>query len=349
MKYTVMPGRELSGDLVQIWAQIQQSNPALASPYFCPEFTSAIAAVCDDVEVAVIEDAGKIAAFFPFARCGLPVGGRISDYHGIICAPDFTCDPRALIKACSLAVWDFNHLIAAQGFFAKFHRNLEPSPQIDLTAGFDAYVKQRPAAASEPSRKGRALERDIGPLRFVAHTSEPAVLRQVLEWKFQQYGYHKEWVVAALKRIHATQTPGFAGMLSALYAGDTLVAGHFGMRSKEIWHWWFPAYAKEYSRYSPGLLLLIKMAENAAGLGLRVIDLGKGMMPYKERFKNAEVLVAEGSIERPSITAFRRQLQRGSHQLKHGVRELVIGSSLEKPVRNLLRVKKRIMQPSKAG
>jgi CelD/BcsL family acetyltransferase involved in cellulose biosynthesis len=99
-------------------------------------------------------------------------------------------------------------------------------------------------------------------------------------------------------------------MLSLLYAGETLVAGHFGMRSSTVWHYWFPAYDRQFARFSPGLALLLKMAQHAEELGLRCIDLGTGMSLYKKRLMNASVSVAEGSIERPSCLLFTRSLKR---------------------------------------
>src|SRR4051794_17226783 len=93
MKVSLIPGHEISDDLARVWIGLQQTNPDLSSPYFHPEFTNVIAAVRHDVEVAVLEADGKIVAFFPFQRehpsIGGPVGGIISDYHGLICARDF--------------------------------------------------------------------------------------------------------------------------------------------------------------------------------------------------------------------------------------------------------------------
>src|SRR5678816_1993574 len=95
------------------------------------------------------------------------------------------------------------------------------------------------------------------------------------------------WGRELVERIHSAHEAGFAGMLSLLYADDRLVAGHLGMRSRTVWHYWFPAYDAALAKYSPGLILLLKMAENAQSLGLRAIDLGKGLSQYKERLMNA--------------------------------------------------------------
>lgn len=99
------------------------------------------------------------------------------------------------------------------------------------------------------------------------------------------------------RKIHAMQTEGFAGMLSLLYAGDWLVAGHFGMRSRTVWHYWFPAYDPEVAKYSPGLNLALKMAAYAPSAGLSTIELGRMRAEYKRRLMNRDVLVASGSVD----------------------------------------------------
>jgi CelD/BcsL family acetyltransferase involved in cellulose biosynthesis len=345
MKISVIPGRELSDDLVRVWVQLQQANPALTSPFFHPEFTRIVAMVRDDVEVAIIQNGGDIVGFFPFHRrpgsVGMPVGEIISDYHGVISAPEFNCDPKALIRQCRLVAWDFNHLIATQPMFIPFHRHLEPSPLIDLSAGFETYAKVCHAARQE-FIKLRRLERDLGPVRLVAATTDERLLNRVFAWKSAQWlrtsdrdKFSIPWIRAVINRIHRAQSLDFAGVLSVLYAGNIPVAGHFGMRAGNVWHWWFPSYASEYARYSPGLVLLIKMAESASSLGLRTIDLGKGKTLYKDRFKNSEVMLAEGSVELPSLVTLRRQLRRS-------VRSLVGKTPLELPAQRLVQLVRRL-------
>src|SRR5262245_37863481 len=112
MKVTLIPGHKLSDDIVRIWGCLQQANPDLESPYFHPEFTRIIASVRDDVEVAVIEDGGKVVAVFPFQRerktVGRAVGHPLSDYHGVICTRELEFDPLALLRACGLVAWDYD-------------------------------------------------------------------------------------------------------------------------------------------------------------------------------------------------------------------------------------------------
>ncbi|MFL6212855.1 MAG: GNAT family N-acetyltransferase [Blastocatellia bacterium] len=344
MNIEVVSARALDSTLRDRWQQLQQSNPSLESPYFCIEFTEAVAQTRTDVEVALIKAGGEVVAFFPFQRnrwsVGKPVGGMISDYQGIICEPDFACDPTELLKACSLLAWDFDHLLVSQSFFATYHRHQEGSPILDLSEGYEAYARQTHAARGKLSKLQRLLEREVGPLRFVLHSNDASDFEQVLGWKSAQYKrtgikdiFTNDWVRQTLERIHATQGKKLSGMLSLLYAGERLIAGHFGMRTSRTWHYWFPAYDPDYSRYSPGFTLLLKMAESAPGMGIKTIDLGKGMSSYKERLKNGHVMIADGSVEPSSLLKLGRQLKKRS---RTALRELLLRTPLDQPTRKLV-------------
>jgi CelD/BcsL family acetyltransferase involved in cellulose biosynthesis len=54
------------------------------------------------------------------------------------------------------------------------------------------------------------------------------------------------------------------------------------------------------------------MAEAAPGLGLQVIDLGKGDSMYKQRLASGSTLLAEGCVEAPSLVGTLRKLRRGA-------------------------------------
>ena len=317
----LIPARQLASEHLAIWRELQDSNSELSSPCFAPEFTQAAALVCDNVTIAICQHQGRVAAIFPFQlkahNRGGPVGGIVSDYQGLICRPDFECDPRELLKACNLRAWDFDRLLASQKTFRPYHKLCEPSARIDLSQGYHAYVAQRRGAGTRQIQRCeyalRRLQRDVGPVRFLVHSPDPSLLTQVLQWKSQQYKrsgwkdlFATPWGRGLVEGVHATQNPSFAGVLSLLYAGNILVAGHMGMRSKSVWHYWFPAYDRRFARYSPGLILLLKMAESCEQLGLRSIDIGTGITLYKRRLMNASVSVAEGYVEGPSCRSLLR-------------------------------------------
>ena len=206
-------------------------------------------------------------------------------------------------------------LSATQSSFAPYHWSTDVSPQIDVSQGYEAYVQERRAAGSEQIKKiynlMRRIEREVGPLSFVASSMDPRSLATVLAWKSEQYLksgnndlFAPGWVREAVSRIFRSNVEGFAGMLSLLYAGDRMVAGHIGMRSHRVWHYWFPAYDPASAKYSPGLMLLLKMAGHAPEIGVRILDLGKGVNSYKERLMNSSSLLASGRLEIPSWRSF---------------------------------------------
>jgi CelD/BcsL family acetyltransferase involved in cellulose biosynthesis len=311
MRIRVLRGKELSPDLAQAWAVLQQANPSLASPYFRPEFFQAVAAVRDDVEVAVMEESGRLVGFFPYQRgrfgSGRPVAGRLSDYHGVIGRPELTFDPIRLLRACRLRSWEFDHLVAAQTVFQPFWYATDGSPYLNLEQGWAAYEAERRASGSDflrvKARKRRKMEREVGPLRLEFRSSDRAALSTLLAWKSGQYRrtettdvFAFPWTVALLERLWNQPGTELTGQLSCLYVGDRLAAAEYSLRSFDVVHSWFPAYDAGLARYSPGMLLLLDLAKEIAGEGIRRLDLGKGKQEYKARLCADATPLAVGRV-----------------------------------------------------
>jgi CelD/BcsL family acetyltransferase involved in cellulose biosynthesis len=338
MKIKVVAGSALAPSHIEAWRRIQLAHAHLDSPLFTPEFTQLVARHSPDVEVAVLEKCGVIVGFFPFQRgtfdrgglvgstldalgMACPVGRTLSDYHGVISAPDIDIDAKALLRACSVTAWDFDHLPLEQKVFAGYRRTEDCMSTMDLSQGFSAVVAQKTRAGSQQfvkwARQARVLERDHGPLRFIAQSSDKDALRQILAMKSEQYLanglddiFAQDWVRHLLGDIHTTNREDFSGQLSLLYAGDTLVAGHFGMRTQRVFHYWFPVYAKRFAKYSPGIVLLVKLAEHASATGIQRLDIGKGRETYKEQFRTHTVPLAVGSVHVPSLISLYRVIKR---------------------------------------
>ena len=266
MRVRVIRGRELSDQETLAWSQFQQADGTLGSPYFCPQFTQAVAAVRDDVFVGIMEEAERVVGFFPFQkgrlRIGRPVGGHLSDCHGVIADLRAQWDARDLIRQCGLSTWDFDHLVASQQAFVPHHRATAESPYLDLSEGYESYAAARRETGSEQIKKTgnlrRRLEREVGALRFEAHEGNSEALRTLLAWKSKQYVesglpdvFAVKWTVSLLERLLQIQGAQFSGMLSTLYANGRLMAAHMGMRSQHVWHYWFPSYDLEFQKYSP--------------------------------------------------------------------------------------------------
>ncbi len=311
VKYSLINVQELDAGLIAAWRSIQEREPRFESPYFCPEFTQAVGRVRGDVRIVVIENDGRPAGFFPHQRAawgrGSPVGGALSDYHGVIAAPAAEWRVVELMRAAGLSVWSFDHLVDTAGRFAPYvTASAAASPQIDL-ASFEP--------SADFARKARKLAREAGELSFSLHA--PGSLGRMFEWKSKQYrasgltdAFGVAWTGQLVRRLMEVETPGFAGTCSVLRAGDEIVAVHAGMRSRSVLHWWFPTYNAARAAYSPGILLLLRIAAAIAALGIQRIDLGKGDARYKRSLMTGAAPLREGCVELPSLAATARRLRR---------------------------------------
>jgi CelD/BcsL family acetyltransferase involved in cellulose biosynthesis len=312
MKVTVIPAHELTPGESDTWSDLQRANDLFDSPFFCPRFSAAVGSVRADVFVGIIEEGARVAGFFPFQLKApgeaIPVGGRLSDYQGVIFSRELEWQVEDLFSGCKLRSWKFDHLLVAQAQFGKYHRSVETSPVIDLSrGGFPQWVSALEARGSGLIKQlqvgCRRLERDHGPIRFEADATDPALLTRLFSYKSAQYIetgspdlFQTPWITDLIRLIHRTRTTEFGGLLSVLHAGNAPIAYHLGMRSHRVWHWWFPCYDPAYARYHPGQILLARMAEYAHNLGLTAIDLGQGSEPYKLRFMNSAVPLAKGRV-----------------------------------------------------
>lgn len=344
MNIRVTPARTLSTSDIAAWSQIQQANPALDSPFFRPEFNCAVAAVRDDVEVAVLEADGNAVGFWPFQRdrghVARPVGGWLSDFQGVI-ASDANWNPAHLAQACGLRAWVFDHALGSQAPLRPYHTIAGESPFIDLSLGFEAYRRERQSSRSDQLqqvlRKGRKLGREQGRVRFEPHTTSLAVLGQLIDWKMEQYRQLKvinylgpAWSTGALEEMLTHRGEHFSAMMSVLWVDKRPAAIHLGLRAGAVLHSWFPVYDRNFAKYSPGLILLMEIAQAAESLGVKRIDLGKGPEPYKQSFSTGTTAIAEGAVD------FRR-LSRLLSRSWLRTRELIRNSRFRTPAQRVVR------------
>ncbi len=308
----LMSPDSLSDDLISVWRSHQAADPNLRAPFFTPDYVRVVASARPDVSVAVIETAGQPPAFLPFHRdaagVARPVGLRACDFSGLIASPGYAWSPRALIRACDLAGWDFTNVVTSDAAMRPYFRSRVESPFVSLDDGFDGFVthcaRSRSDLVKSIAQKTRKLSREIAPMRFEAHVPDRSALNRLFEWKAEQRKrtgtfdvLGTSWMRNVAARLLHTTTETFAGLLSVVYAGDQIAAVHLGMRSDTIWHYWFAAYNHDLQRYSPGLINLMEMIRAAPALGVQTMTLGRGDEPYKLRFATGATQLASGSVD----------------------------------------------------
>jgi len=333
IRYQSIPASELTAEHIQAWSRLQRADPRFDSPYFRPEFTLAVASVRSTSEVIVLEQDDQPMGFLPYDRSprnvARPVAPDMTDFQGVIVRHDFGWDAEAMLRGCGLAALYFDHLIATQEELRPYHWLEEPSPSMDLGGGFEAYLQRRAELGSHRVktvlRKARKLEREVGPLRLEPLSTDRSILRTLIAWKTAQYYrtktrnvFAQPWTVALLERLLEERSEALTGMLSVLYAGDSVASIHMGMMSHGVLHYWFPAYNVQLHRYSPGLIQLIRTAQEAEALGIRRIDLGRGPEAYKESLMTGATNVAEAAVDlRPLVRPARRFWFRTKNYVRH--------------------------------
>jgi CelD/BcsL family acetyltransferase involved in cellulose biosynthesis len=316
MKIELKRTGELTDDHWSLWRAIQEGTPVYESPYFRIEFVRAVAKVRSDVEIAVLIDGESPIGFFPFQRgkfqLGKPIGGKLSDYHGPLVWPGTRVDPLAILEACKLASWDFDHFVSAASGFESFVKLQARSPQLDLTNGFAVYAQQRKEAGSDAihrqGQKTRKLAREVGPLKIDVDSDDPEAYALLRQWKSAQLNssgladvFAFPWVSQLIEELRAGRSDDFSVPVTVLRAGDKIAAVSLSLLSRGVLHGWFVAYNPELSSYSPGMTLFVRLAEEAEQFGIQKIDLGRGEEQYKWRLASGGVELAEGSVSRPSV------------------------------------------------
>jgi CelD/BcsL family acetyltransferase involved in cellulose biosynthesis len=317
------PG-ELGPSEIAAWRSMQRSTPSFANPFLSPDFAITVAKFRPGTRVAVLSDGQSTVGFFAFEQrrfgLGMPLAPGMTDCQGLVHAPGAQWDVRELLQACRLSVWKFDHLVEGQRPFEPYRIASNPSPVIDLTHGFASYHDQlrmrSPQLYKNVQRKARKFGREAGELRFVPDSEDESAFRNLLAWKSIQYRrtaqadvFARPWTSGLVEALFATRSSYFSGLLSVLYADDVPVAAHFGLRCEHTLAHWFPAYDAKFSKYSPGLILHLRMAELTPGVGVQIIDMGTGAQRYKEELKNRDIFVGEGIVTGRSLLAAVHQVR----------------------------------------
>lgn len=342
MKITVVRPAELGENELARWRSFQRATPLLANPFLSPEFTVTVGGLRPQARVAVLSDGTAIVGFFPFEQrplgIGVPIAAGLNDCQGLVHVTDLEWDPQRLLRACRLAVWEFDHLVDGQKPFERYQVHRHASPIMEFTSGFDAYRAQLdgnsagsngglviPSIRKLPGQE-RRIARRVGELRFVYDCHDEKVLQALMTWKSAQYQragafdrFARRWIVELLQQLHQTRTDDFSGVLSALYVEDELIAATFELRANHILAGWFSAYDAGLRKYSPGHLLRLRMARAAAASGIHHLDMGRGPEDYKELFKSSDLFVSEGRVARCSAAAAVHWARRASVRRLHDV------------------------------
>jgi CelD/BcsL family acetyltransferase involved in cellulose biosynthesis len=309
----------LGADDAAVWSAIQRAQPAFRSPLLSPHFARAVGRVRDDARVAVISRGDKKVAFFGFHQrpggFGRPLGAPFSDYHGVVSVADTGLKPGQIIALSGLKAFRHNGLIDPHSLFPATEDAVEAFA-IELKDTPEAYLEAVRAASPKKFKNYRRLAHrlaEIGPLTIRADTSQTA-FDDVMAWKSGQFlrtgvqdVLRPAWVADLMQSLFARREGPMTGLLLSLYAGDTLVGGHFGVREGGVYHPWIASMSPEMAAFSPGQTFLDQAIRAMPELGLEVYDLGVGHDHYKRPFAPTTDHVGAGFHSAPGGTLKRAE------------------------------------------
>jgi CelD/BcsL family acetyltransferase involved in cellulose biosynthesis len=309
----IIAARDLTAADVAEWRAMVAANPALASPYFRPEFTQVAGAVSPEAAVAVFRRDGRTVGFFPHQTRGgtiQPLGAPMNDYHGVIARPGDA--PCLDVVARSL---NAPRLRVGAWVGATDHGQERETLMVRMPdEGYAPWYAERRGTwgkyYKDKERARRSLEAELGPIRVERNLRDPALLDQLIRLKRDQYqrtGRHDifdcGWTVDLLHALLQTRgEDDFGASMAAMWAGGKLVAVEYSLHAGGRYHFWFPVYEPTLARCSPGILLSLDTMRLASDEGYRVFDFGFGGEGYKKYFCNARQSVREAVVARPGLS-----------------------------------------------
>lgn len=320
----VVHPNEIGPSEVARWRSLAAAERALWGPYFTPEFAKAVGQVRSDARVAILHANGAIGGFFTAQRMSrftaMPLGAPISDYQGIIGAPELLACPKSICQALNVGRVDFTHMLAAQSVFSPRIRELNPSWVAPLDGGAGGYLAalrtKRAEQVRQQDKKRRKFAREVGEPVFTPCSANRAHFETLMAWKTEQCvrtGQPKVWATAWVRQLveaaWASSDPEFGAHLFTWEVDGRLIAANFLLRSKRVLHDWIIAHDHEFDRYSPGLLLGRQMVEWAADNGFAEVDFGPGESQYKRVLTLEQRDMGCGFFHRTSFSALWRSME----------------------------------------
>lgn len=308
-----------------MWSAMLAANPALASPYFRPEFARVAGQVSPGAAVAVFSRGGETVGFFPHQRRGgamQPLAAPMNDYHGVIAFPGMAPSLEEAAALLGVARLNLTAWVGPTGL-GEDRRTV----QVELgDGGYDGWYVERRATFGkffkDKERARRSMEAELGPLRVEHGLRDPDLLDWLIDLKRDQYrrtGRHDifacGWTTDLLHALLKEEGQDFGASLAALWAGDRLTAVEYSLHAGTQYHFWFPGYEPSLARCSPGILLSLDTMRLASEEGYRTFDFGFEGEHYKKYFCNGFKVVREAVVLKPGLGATMSQAAVGALNL----------------------------------
>ena len=218
-------------------------------------------------------------------------------------------------------------------------RHDENASAARLPADFATFAASREARLFADSRRQLRRLAELGTVQVIAEVEDPRLRARVMQALIRQKSHR--WNESGA--IDAFALPGYQAffskladgplqgvdsVMSALLLDDRIIATHWGMRRGDRYYWLMPTYDHEWSRFSPGRLLMEAVVRRCIDDGLQVFDLTAGDEAYKKQWTDEKVALyaLKQSFSTLGNTALNiervREFAKRSQALRRWVRKL---------------------------
>ena len=185
----------LGEDVRSDWSRLRAGDRVLASPYLAPEWYEAVAAVTRTARLGVITEAGRIVGLLPFQDRGWgfagPIGGHLSDIHGLVAPPGLATDPADMLQDAGIQLLTLRHAPIGQASLGVRFPRPHAFYAMDLSQGYAAYEARREPYAKSAFRALRVragkAEKLYGSVTHRFREADPRQLDTLIGWKQAQY------------------------------------------------------------------------------------------------------------------------------------------------------------------
>ncbi len=353
----VVRPQDLTPSRLERWSELQgQQDITYDSPFLSPHWARAVeraqargASATRGVRVAVVGDGTQDLGFMAVHVGGataLPVGAPLSDYQGLVAAPDLEVSAREIVAALGVQRLDFCHMLDATGPFQGFSHGESLSQVADIGASYEAYAAERRAAGvgllKDCDKKRRKAERELGEVVFTPFSRASSDFDQLIAWKRAQLKatgqfdiFQPGWTRRLIADLFESRDPAFGGALFSLHIGGKLAAVHLHLRGARTLHGWLIAHDPAFDRYSPGLLLFQDILRWMETTPYHRLDLGAGDYRFKRELANTQISVGHGFVGVLSPATLLRQ---AAYSLRRAAESLPLGGMSELPGKAMRRV-----------
>lgn len=260
------------------------------------------------------------------AKTAEPAGAEMTDYFGLIAAPDLRLTPGQILRLAQINHFGFSHLDESQQRYGLTGEQPRTGLRIRLSQDserpLEALLSGKNKYLKDTERRTRQLIGEFGPIEFTfdVQADREQVLNHMIQQKRAQYArtnvsdaLRHEWKQRLLHKLSGYRFPSCRGLLSTMSAGGQWIATHFGLVGNGILQYWLPVYNPDFAKYAPGRLLIHHIIDASRAAAIHTIDRGEGDTSSKRELANEEHLFLRGVWHNRSVSS---HITRGIHSIK---------------------------------